>query len=97
LSHVNPSISTLPDDTEEGQDKVKETTLFGSVFFKKVTNRMEEQKALVKVAGVRNGPPHKSQHSRDPNDHHRFFEKGTPENYGGKNSKRQQLYPVKCT
>jgi len=32
LSQVNP---TLPEETEESQDKVKETTLFGGGFLEK--------------------------------------------------------------
>ena len=94
-SRVNPSIGALPEDTEESQDKVKETTLFGGGFLERATKRIEEQKALAKVAGVGNGPPHKCQQSRDLHDLHRFLEKGAPAKYGGRNIKHQQPYPPK--
>ena len=95
LSRINSTIGTLPEDTEENQEKVKETTLFGGGFIEKATKRIEEQKALAKVVGTRNVPPYKRQQSRDPNDLHRFLQKGAPAKCGGRNNKRPQPYPPK--
>ena len=94
-SRVNPSIGALPEDIEESQDKVKETTLFGGGFLERAPKRIEEQKALAKVAGAGNGPPHKHQQSRDPHDLRCFLEKGAPAKYGSRNIKCQQPYPPK--
>ena len=42
----------------------------GGGFLEKATKRTEEQKALAKVVGAGNGPPHKLQQTRDPLDLH---------------------------
>lgn len=59
-------MGALPEDTEETKDKAKETTLSGGGFLERTTKRIEEQKALAKVAGTRGWPPLKSQQNRDP-------------------------------
>lgn len=46
-------MGALPEDTEETKDKAKETTLSGGGFLERTTKRIEEQKALAKVAGTR--------------------------------------------
>ena len=96
-SRVNPSIGALPEDTEVNQEKLKETTLFGGGFLERATKRIEQQKALAKVAGASNGlpRPHKHQLNRDPHDLRHFLEKGAPAKYGGRNIKCQQPYPPK--
>ena len=94
-SRVNPGIGALPEDTEVNQEKLKETTLFGGGFLERVTKRIEEQKALAKVAGAGNGPPCKHQQNWDPHDLCCFLEKGAPAKYSGRNIKRQQPYPPK--
>ena len=50
-------VHSLPQDTEVNQEKLKETTLFGGGFLERTMKRIEEQKALAKVAGAGNGPP----------------------------------------
>ena len=92
-SPVNPNMGTLPEDTEEAKDKLKETTLFGGSFLERATKRLEEPKAQAKVAGARNSPSPKCKQNRDPNDLCSFLEKGAPVRYGGRNPKCLQLYP----
>ena len=79
LSRVNPIINSLPDDKEEEKDKGK--TLFGGGFLEKATKRIEEEKALAKVAGAGRKPPPAKQRrldNKDPNDLRRFFGEGYP-------------------
>jgi len=90
---VNPSIGALPEDKDENLDKAKETTLFGGCFLERATKRIEEQKALAKVAGAGNGPPHKCQQTQDLHDLHRFLEKGAPARYGGKELQAPEAVP----
>ena len=94
LSRVNPAINSLPDDKEEEKDKGK--TLFGGGFLEKATKRIEEEKALAKVAGAGRKPPPPAKRRRldnkDPNDLRRFLEKGAPARYGGRNTGRRQPY-----
>lgn len=63
LSQVNPTINSLPDDTEEAKEKDK--TLFGGGFLKKATKRIEEEKVLAKVAGAGHKPPPVKRHRLD--------------------------------
>jgi len=56
-SRVNPSFGSFPEDKDEDQEKVKETTLFKGGFLERATKRIDEQKALAKVAGAGNVPP----------------------------------------
>ena len=63
-------------------------TLFQGGFLEKATKRMEQEKALAKVVGDRHGkqPANKHRQSdRDPNNFHRFLEKGAPEKYSSRN------------
>jgi len=49
LGHVNSTIKSLLEDTREPTEKGR--TLFGGGFLEKATKRIEEEKALAKVAG----------------------------------------------
>jgi len=69
--------------------------LFGGGFLERATKRIEEQKAIAKVAGAGNGPLSKRKQNQDPRDFHRSLEKGAPAKYGGGKFKRQQPYPPK--
>ena len=96
MGRVNLTIKSLPEDTEGPKEKGK--TLFGGGFLEKATKRIEEEKALAKVAGAgRNPPPAKRlrQDNKDPNDLRRFLENGAPARYGGRRSGRRQPYPQK--
>ena len=94
-SRTNPATNTLPDIPEE--TKGKETRLFGTGFLEKAAKRLEDEKALAKVTGTRQGPPLAKRHKqdRDPNDLRRFLESGAPAKHGGRNTGRQQPYPQK--
>ena len=66
--------------------KKKETTLFGGGFLKRAAKRLEDEKALAKIIGARQGPAPKYQRSmQDPNDLRHFLERGAPAKYGGRN------------
>jgi len=94
-ARVNPS-STPPVDEKE-EKKAKGTTLFHGGFLEKATKRMEQEKALAKVAGERSKQPANKRRrvDRDPNDLRRFLERGAPAQYGGRNQSRPKPYQQK--
>ena len=77
-SRTNPATNILPDIPEETNGK--ETKLFGTGFLERAAKRLEDEKALAKVTGARQGPPPAKRHKqdRDPNDLRRFLESGAP-------------------
>ena len=77
--------------------KVKNWHSFMHYFLEKAAKRLEDEKALAKVTGTRQGPPLAKCHKqdRDPNDLSRFLESGAPAKHGGRNTGCQQPYPQK--
>ena len=88
-ARINPTSTPPVEDTER---KDKETTLFQGGFLEKATKRMEQEKALAKVAGNKHPATKRRQADRDPNDLRHFLEKGAPARYGGRNQMRPRSF-----
>ena len=91
-SQTNLDTKTLPDISEK--TKSKETTLFGARFLERAMKRLEEEKALAKVTGTKQGQPLAKRHQQDqdPSDLRHFLESGTPARYSSRNPGHQQPY-----